>query len=155
MIIPGSIFSETTYGPLSLLKEGAIPITSPKEILATLGLLSQRELEELNKISPAQALEMSLRKQKRRSYFEKRRKGLDLEILEKIANKEVSDQKIDTSDLSEEEKDVLQVLKNLPLTNSDLMQACSMSPIKLNIILSQLELKDLIINDGEIIKIKH
>jgi len=149
MVIPGSIFSETTYGPLSLLKEGAVPITSPKEILATLGLLKPKELEELNKINPAQALEISLRKQKRRAYFENRRKGSEtITIPDKL-----DDEKSDIY-LSENEKAVLQILKDLPLTNSDLMQACSMSTVKLNIVLSQLELKDLIINDGEVIKIK-
>lgn len=151
MIIPGSIFSETAQGPLSLLKEGAIPVTSSKEILATLGLLSSKELEELNKISPAQALEISLRKQKRRAYFENRRKTPEINTDQKIPESE--NKNFDTN-LSEDERNVLQILKDLPLTNSDLMQACSMSTIKLNITLSQLELKDLIINDGEIIKIK-
>jgi predicted Rossmann fold nucleotide-binding protein DprA/Smf involved in DNA uptake len=149
IVVPGSIFTDTTHGPLSLLKEGAIPITSPKEILATLGLLKAKELEELNKINPAQALEISLRKQKRRAYFENRRKGHEtITISDKL-----DDEKNDIY-LSENEKAVLQILKDLPLTNSDLMQACSMSTVKLNIVLSQLELKDLIINDGEVIKIK-
>ena len=37
MIVPGSIFSELSYGPLSLLKDGAHPVTSAKEILSVLG----------------------------------------------------------------------------------------------------------------------
>ena len=149
MIIPGSIFSETAYGPLSLLKEGAIPVTSSKEILATLGLLKPKELEELNKINPAQALEISLIKQKRRAYFEKRRKGPEI-----ILDSEKSKPERQDYDLSEDENIILEILEKEPLTNSDLIQTSSMSTVKLNIILSQLELKDLITIDGEIIKIK-
>lgn len=37
MIVPGSIFSELSYGPLLLLKDGAHPVTSAKEILNILG----------------------------------------------------------------------------------------------------------------------
>lgn len=38
LIVPGSIFSETSCGPHLLYKEGATPITNPKEILTALGL---------------------------------------------------------------------------------------------------------------------
>jgi len=37
MIVPGSIFSELSYGPLLLLKDGAHPVTTAIEILTVLG----------------------------------------------------------------------------------------------------------------------
>jgi len=37
MIVPGSIFSELSYGPLLLLKDGAHPVTTATEILNVLG----------------------------------------------------------------------------------------------------------------------
>jgi len=36
--VPGNIYSKTSYGTNRLIKEGAIPVTSPDEVLDYLGL---------------------------------------------------------------------------------------------------------------------
>ena len=49
LIVPGSIFSELSHTPLSLLKDGAIPVSSSKDILVALGfeVLSERSQQTL------------------------------------------------------------------------------------------------------------
>ncbi len=48
LAVPGSIFSQNTAGVHELLKEGATPILSSKDILAALGFLKDESEEELD-----------------------------------------------------------------------------------------------------------
>lgn len=46
LIVPGSIFSDLSSTPLALMKDGATPVTSSKDILRVLGLLADSESPE-------------------------------------------------------------------------------------------------------------
>lgn len=96
MTVPGNIFSETSKGPHMLLRLGATPVTSYKDILTSFGL------EEKD---PAET--------------------------------------IDTSDLSEYEIKVLQILRS-PKTKDDLLGELGLPIQEANTLLSILEIKGLI-----------
>jgi predicted Rossmann fold nucleotide-binding protein DprA/Smf involved in DNA uptake len=53
-----------------------------------------------------------------------------------------------------EELAIITVLKSSSQTTSSLIELTGLSPVKISIVLSQLELKDLIVNDAGTIKIK-
>lgn len=137
MIVPGSIFSDTAYGPHLLYKEGAIPVTKPEEILDTLGLINTT-------IRPAKKSTNSLFS-KSKSFFTNTAK-----IQEE--NTDRSDQF--STQLSNEEKNIITILKSQSLSNSDLLQKTGLSVIDLNIHLTNLEAENLITYDRNIIKIK-
>ena len=96
MTVPGNIFSETSKGPHMLLRLGATPVTSYKDILTSFGL------EEKD---PAET--------------------------------------IDTSDLSEYEIKVLQIVRS-PKTKDDLLGELGLPIQEANTLLSILEIKGLI-----------
>ncbi len=48
LIVPGSIFSDLSYGPHMLYRRGAIPITSSEEILEALGILPRVTLDKVD-----------------------------------------------------------------------------------------------------------
>jgi DNA processing protein len=50
LAIPGSIFSPVSEGPLSLLKNGAIPICSSDDLLSALGLIDQPLIRDESEI---------------------------------------------------------------------------------------------------------
>ena len=49
--LPGSIFHETTKGPHQLIKDGATPISSPRDILDAFGILQTKQAEATKEIS--------------------------------------------------------------------------------------------------------
>ena len=56
MIVPGSIFSELSYGPHSLHSQGAVAVANSREILETLSLLSPRTGDEIPQFSEGRDL---------------------------------------------------------------------------------------------------
>ena len=48
--IPGNIYAKTSYGTNRLIKEGAVPVTSPEEILEYLGMSYTRSEQETSKV---------------------------------------------------------------------------------------------------------
>lgn len=96
MTVPGNIFSETSKGPHMLLRLGATPVTSYKDILTSFGL------EEKD-----------------------------------------TDETIDTSDLSEDEIKVLQILRS-PKGKDELLEELGIPIQEANTLLSILEIKGLI-----------
>lgn len=146
-IVPGSIFSETTYAPHLLYKDGAIPVTNSREILENLGL--------------EQPLPPEIPPKKKRNNTQKENKELFSDSSKTttslLTNPPSSPPTLSSQTqipLTPEELAVMTVLKPSPQTTSSLIQLTGLSPTKINIVLSQLELKDLIINDGGMIKNK-
>ncbi len=127
MIVPGSIFSETSYGPHTLHKDGATPVSTSREILVNLGLAEP---------------EIPIIQKKKRPWQNKKPASPILSLpIEKLF-------------LLPEEEMILRLLHDGPQTNTALIEKSEISPIKLSIILSQLEIKDLIAYDLGMIKIK-
>lgn len=115
-IVPGSIFSELSYGPHMLYKRGAIPITSSEEILEMLGFKVYKKEEEDDSEDYPESKQLSLM----------------------------------GTDLSSDEQKVLKVLQYSPLNSTDLIGRTGLSINEVNIILSTLEIKDLIYQDDDI-----
>lgn len=146
MIVPGSIFSETSYGPHTLHIDGAIPVSTPREILVNLGL------EEPQK-PPTST------KKKRPWYNSQPDKPViaeDPDVLPNITTSYNSDtdHAPERLDLLPEEQLIMNLLRDSSQTNSELVEKSHLSPIKLSIILSQLELKELIENNDGMIRIR-
>ncbi len=96
--VPGNIFSDQSKGTNFLIKEGAIPVTSPSEILQYLGLDSEKSSSERE--------------------FQ--------------------------SELSHEEREILEMLSSGPLHFDELTEKTRLSPPLLLQILTELEFKNLI-----------
>lgn len=96
--IPGNIFSDQSKGTHLLLKEGAIPVTHPREVLEYLGI-----------------------------------------------NTELSKKEKAESHLSPEEIKILEVLSSYPLSLEELAQKTDLPISKLLTILTELEVKNLIL----------
>jgi len=102
MTVPGSIFSKNTEGPHMLIRLGATPITSGKDILQSFGF----QTEESNTK--------------------------------------------DYSDLSDEEKDIVELLSE-PLERDDIIRALKKPAYEVNSILAAMEIKGIVVeNMGEI-----
>lgn len=145
MIVPGSIFSETSYGPHTLHLDGAIPVANPREILVNLGLeepeappkpMKKRPWYNLDKHKPIITKKTDL-----------------LPMITTSINSDINHLP-ERLDLLPEEELLMNILRESPQTNSSLIELSKLSPIKLSIILSQLELKELIKNDDGLICIK-
>ncbi|MEI7777392.1 MAG: DNA-processing protein DprA [bacterium] len=48
LAVPGSVFSESSYGPHMLIKKGATPITCPADIIEALGLKTEEKQTDKN-----------------------------------------------------------------------------------------------------------
>jgi DNA processing protein len=130
-IVPGSIFSETTYAPHLLYKDGAIPVTNSREILENL---------ELEKPLPPEIPPKKIRR------------TINTAKSPSTSSPSLSSQP--QIPLLPEELAIITVLKSSSQTTSSLIELTGLSPVKISIVLSQLELKDLIVNDAGTIKIK-
>jgi len=165
LIVPGSIFSETSYGPHLLYKEGAIPVTTSREILVALGLEEpEPPIIKVKKKRPWYSrgdiknnnhhhLNLGLGTKKEFADLDQQknlaisdRQPITSDQQTTIVNKQTA---ISTIHLSLEEKIIIEALTFSPLSTTDLIEKTSLSPVKLNILLSKLELQDLIKNDGE------
>lgn len=106
LAVPGPIFNENSEGTNGLLRQGAVPITSTKDLLEALGFSeTQNNEQKLQEIS----------------------------------------------DCSTEEKNILILLSNGPLSRDDLIRATNMSTSEANTTISVMEIKGLIIERlGEI-----
>ncbi len=115
MAVPGSIFSDLSTGPHSLLSDGAQFVTSSIDILEILGFDIHSSAREI-----------------------KQGKITDL-----INNETATDM----------EKKLLTLLQT-PRTKDDLLRKMSIDPASLATMIVELELRDLIIDMGEIISLK-
>ena len=113
LIVPGSIFSDLSYGPHMLYYRGAIPVTSSMEILEALGF-----------------------------------------VINNSDNKTIP-QQLSLGDLSltNDELLIFHSLQFSPLSGSALIEKTSLSPEQLNILLSQMEIKDLIREEGQVYRL--
>ncbi len=143
-IVPGSIFSETSYAPHLLYKEGAIPVTSSREILVELGL--EKPEPPIVKVK------------KKRPWYKGRGDAKGNNILNlgsgakkgsNLPTQEIENAKKEAVNLSHEERAIIEALAFAPLSTTVLIEKTSLSPVKMNVLLSKLELQDLIKKDGE------
>ena len=104
LAVPGSIFSELSYGPHMLINNGATPVTGTKDILRVLGFTVQSE-------APQQSLLL-----------------------------------IDNS-LSPLEKNIVETLRRGPLSGSDLIEKTKLTSSVFNMIISELELRSIVIQN--------
>lgn len=158
-IVPGSIFSETSYAPHLLYKEGAIPVTSSREILVELGLAEpEPPIIKIKKKRPWYKNKGDHKGNLFRNLLQTNNANLlagqqssKQNISGQSGDSEIFKQTtgIDTSYLSTEEKTILKALEFSPLSTTNIIERTSLSPVKLNVLLSKLELQDLIKKDGE------
>lgn len=160
LIVPGSIFSETSYGPHLLYKEGAIPVTTPREILVALGLEepeppivkvkkkrpwygnNRNDLKNNHSLNLLQKRSVTLNQQK------------DLNIFNQQSNRSNQQTFAPSIHLSDEERAIIEALRFSPLTTSALIEKTSLSVVKLSIILSKLELQNLIKQNSGLINLQ-
>jgi DNA processing protein len=60
LAVPGSVFSENSYGPHDLIKNGAAPVTSARDILHILGIPEREDTEEMEGATPEETAILSL-----------------------------------------------------------------------------------------------
>lgn len=104
LVVPGSIFSESSKGTHQFLKLGATPATEPSDLLKALGLADAKPL----------ALE-------------------------------------DRADLSENEIQVLKLIAS-PITRDELIRALNMPTTEVNVLLSAMEIKGLIVESLGVVR---
>lgn len=121
LAVPGSIFSELSYGPHMLIEDGATPITCSEDILDALDFAVERTSQ----------IQLPFKKRTVRKYSE-RHAPIDIEGL----------------DLSPEEKTICDYLKREKMTATDLIEKTSWSSSILNITISELEMKNLVFQEG-------
>ncbi len=138
LIVPGSIFSELSYGPLMLMKEGATPVTSAEEVLEELSFSEDR----LAKVARSpERLAATLADIKKHELAR---------LAGSVTKNPVAPVQLDLSkfSLSPEEKIIAEHLKNGPLSATDLIEKTSWSSSLLSITISELEMKNLVFQDG-------
>ncbi len=113
LVVPGSIFSDLSYGPHKLFKDGATPITTSNEILSALGF----DMGDNNSENTQMSFELS------------------------------------AQSLSIEERSIIQALQYSPLSASDLIEKTSLSSMKFNVLISQLELNDFVTQNNGIYRL--
>jgi DNA protecting protein DprA len=144
LIVPGSIFSETSYAPHLLYKQGAIPVTSSREILVELGLAEpEPPIIKIKKKRPWYKGRSDVKSSNRLNLGSTTKKGPDAQI------HQIENTKKEAINLSHEERAIIEALAFAPLSTTTLIEKTSLSPVKLNVLLSKLELQDLIKKDGE------
>lgn len=120
--IPGNVFSDLSYGPHMLIQRGAATITCSNDILRELNLIPETSENKQNKF-----------KSNKTKLIEQKQLSINL------------DQLI----LSPEEKMICNYIKNEPLSASDIIEKTSLNSTLFNITISELEMKNLVIQkDG-------
>ena len=130
LVVPGPIFSPLSYGPHYLIENGATPITCSEDILEALDFAVERE-------SPVQ-LPLKKRIVQRHLSFKEKHSVVDLDQL----------------NLSPDERIICEFLKNEKLSATDLIDKTSWSFSKLSVTISELEMKNLVIQEGSSYKMK-
>ncbi len=113
LAVPGSIFSDLSYGPHMLIERGAIPVTSSKDILEALGFAVAKESNQQSLLSLA---ELSL---------------------------------------SEQETNILALLKSSPHTGSNIINLLQLTSSAFNMSISELEIKGIVEERGGLYCIKN
>lgn len=134
LIIPGSIFSDLSYGPLLLMKEGATPVTNAEEVMAELTFTGER----LKKVARSpERLAAALAEMKRKD--EARMAG-------KIQSDTPKPRAIDLNaiSLSPEERSICEYLKDRAVGSTELIIGTGLDISTINIAISELEMKGLV-----------
>ena len=157
MIVPGSIFSDTSYGPHLLYKEGAIPVTNSSEILQVLDLIHSYEKPHEQKKSRSNRMNQNTKSNMQNIEDHTKKShtlGSTNNIRPTIQNSLLNSVGNIFEQLSSQEKNIITLLSDMHLTNTDLITKTGLSAIDLNILLTNLELNNLIVYDGNFISLK-
>lgn len=147
LIVPGSIFSELTYGPHLLYHEGATPVMSSLDILEALGF-------EVERPKP-----VVIKKPRPWSNWSKKKKT---EQDKTISHLQVSQESLNQnqsllfpSDLSPTELAIIRALQYKPTPASELIQKLTLTATDFNITITGLELKGLVKQHNGVFRINH
>lgn len=130
LAVPGSIFSELSYGPHMLISQGATPITCSEDILQALDFAVIREntVEQPHK---------KIKSQSQPSQHTPKQNPINL------------------INLSNEERIICTYLKDEKMSATDLIEKTSWSSSLFNITISELEMKNLITQEGGSYRMKN
>jgi len=123
LAVPGSIFSDLSYGPHMLIERGATPVMSSQDILRALGF----EVEDASGDANDTDTDTKVKKEKSKP---DNNKNKQLSIIE--------------LSLSPEEKKIVDVIRNESLSSSDIIEKTHMTSALFNMFASELELKGII-----------
>jgi predicted Rossmann fold nucleotide-binding protein DprA/Smf involved in DNA uptake len=115
LIVPGSMFSDLSHGPLMLMKDGATPVTSGEEVLNELGFAEDRLIKV-----PRSPERLAAMLAKRKKLEEMRLAGKILSGPTK--NSGVMRVNLDALSLSIEERKICELLKNGPANATELIR---------------------------------
>ena len=140
LAVPGDIHAELSYGPHMLIRRGATPITSSQDILEALGFTDTTRYDKED--------------DRDRILYD-----ITPEIKSKRSKKNPIQQKqltmnLDALALSSEEKAIADCLKIERLSATELIYKTSLSPSTFNITISELEMKNLVKEDGGVYGLK-
>jgi DNA protecting protein DprA len=180
LIVPGSIFSDLSFGPHKLHKEGATPVANSREILAMLGFDVDDPDDDLKKpalpiIKPEKSAsnnslpdndrilcKIPIRyqaKPKRAQLLPEQLSFVEVPAIKASAVKTPTVQPSLTNSppaihplnsLSKEEFAMVRLLQYSSLSGSKIVEKTGLSASKVNVILSELELKGLVKQDGAV-----
>lgn len=137
LIVPGSIFSDLSYGPLSLLKDGATPVTTAEEVLSELTFAGER-LAKIARSPERLAASLALKKKAEEARLAK------AAALAKKKAAMIPPVDVNQIIMSIEEKNVYESLKGKSLSATELIEKTGLTISTLNIAISGLEMNGLV-----------
>lgn len=135
LIVPGSIYSELSYGPLLLLKEGATPVTCAAEIMEELTFTEERVAKVARSPERLAATLAEMKKKEEARLAGNTTTG---------AAPRATRINLDALALSIDERKVCEHLKLGPLNATHLMEKTGLTISMLNITISELEMKGVV-----------
>lgn len=135
LIVPGSIYSELSYGPLLLLKEGATPVTCAAEIMEELTFTEERVAKVARSPERLAATLAEMKKKEEARLAGNTTTG---------AAPRATRINLDALALSIDERKVCEHLKLGALNATHLMEKTGLTISMLNITISELEMRGLV-----------
>ena len=145
LAVPGPIDSDLSYGPHMLIRRGATPITSSQDILEALGFTETTRYDD----DDERALELygTLPKEKKRRTPRNTDSSSGTPTMFPKTPKH-SAVDLDQLDLSTDERSICAYIRNESLSASDLVEKTSLPISTLSAVMTELELKGLVRNEG-------
>ncbi len=150
LIVPGSLFSDLSHGPLLLMKEGATPVTSGSEVMSELKFAEER----LQKV-PRSPERLAAMLAKRKKLEEMRLAGKHISSQSVPRPSGISRINLEQLDLSPEERKICELLKYESLNSTQLIEKTGLPVTTLNITISELEMKGLVAQSGGRYSLNH
>lgn len=153
LAIPGSIFSEHTYGPHMLISRGATPIISSEDVLRALGFEVDWKGDDLTiqKSKRSRKLQIDISRDVESGpvmhsnhYYEHTDSSIDRSGHEN----NFTYAKFDIASMSLEEKRIYDCLNLGALTATDIIEKTKMTSSFFNVFISELEMKGVVKEEG-------